>query len=724
MSDIHRSLEEGLAALEARDYGRAASCWRAVLAIDPDHVRARQLLAELESLGALPDDEADPGELARLQAEVDDLREELELTRESRNDLLVEVARLHRRYQQREAKLLRMRDAREQALRDRAERLPASPSPATAADVPAPTAAGDAATVAALATERERAARAELLLASERERAAKLQGALEAARQTPATTTSDEPELRELLAHERLQNQELAAALVRARLMRPTAPLDAESSATGPAATGQAMAGQAMAGQAASVSATGTADAASLAMTQRETIARLQDDLARARIGERLVLGERDVALAELRDLLEEAAVEGLVSPPTRGPDVRPDDPFSAVTSPTPHGDPLGGDDHSVAPVELDPGFDTSPTPRTGEPSEPASIPQGALDPGFDAAPRPTTGSTAVHQPEPATVELDPGFETTPSTSRLPSTSLESDPEFLAEVDAGLADVFAGSSQQAERAEAERAEAERAEAERAEAERAEAERAEAERAEAERAEAERAEAERAAEAAAAAAPANGESEKREDSGPRTVSFSFSAEDFSDEPEAGEPVDLGELSEPVLTSEPPAETTGGSSERGHTGTSTPAIAATNGEPTREQPPVPDESFELSQGMEWYAEQRAARAADSALESLLEDTPEPPRLITGMMPALPDLDLLDDVVVDLPADKLEDNVDMVPVRNAERLDAAVSPVASYLLTHIDGASSFRELVALVGLPQRAVYDGFRELLRERVIQARRI
>src|SRR5699024_10925939 len=53
-----------------------------------------------------------------LKEELADLREELATTRQARNELLIEMARVHKRYQAREARLWRLQEEREWELRE------------------------------------------------------------------------------------------------------------------------------------------------------------------------------------------------------------------------------------------------------------------------------------------------------------------------------------------------------------------------------------------------------------------------------------------------------------------------------------------------------------------------------------------------------------------------------------------------------------------------------
>lgn len=112
MSNSQALLQEGLAAFRARAYDDALRAWRTLLESTPDHPQVKELVARTEALAA-------EGQLVnQLKEELTDLREELALTRDSRNDLLLEMARLHKRYEEREARLWRMQEAREWELRE------------------------------------------------------------------------------------------------------------------------------------------------------------------------------------------------------------------------------------------------------------------------------------------------------------------------------------------------------------------------------------------------------------------------------------------------------------------------------------------------------------------------------------------------------------------------------------------------------------------------------
>lgn len=106
------------------------------------------------------------------------------------------------------------------------------------------------------------------------------------------------------------------------------------------------------------------------------------------------------------------------------------------------------------------------------------------------------------------------------------------------------------------------------------------------------------------------------------------------------------------------------------------------------------------------------------ADDLSETLFE-TPEPPRLQTGIVPQLPELDF-DPETETLSSEELPERLDWIPTRQQNQ--PSVSPIAAYLMTHVDGASSFRELSNVVGLPQNAVIQGFQELLEAGAILAR--
>lgn len=112
MSDSQALLQEGLAAFRARAYDEALRAWRTLLSFEPDHPQVKELVARTESLAA-------EGQMVnQLKEELDDLREELAITRDSRNELLLEMARLHKRYEEREARLWRLQEAREWELRE------------------------------------------------------------------------------------------------------------------------------------------------------------------------------------------------------------------------------------------------------------------------------------------------------------------------------------------------------------------------------------------------------------------------------------------------------------------------------------------------------------------------------------------------------------------------------------------------------------------------------
>lgn len=105
-------------------------------------------------------------------------------------------------------------------------------------------------------------------------------------------------------------------------------------------------------------------------------------------------------------------------------------------------------------------------------------------------------------------------------------------------------------------------------------------------------------------------------------------------------------------------------------------------------------------------------------DDLSETLFE-TPEPPRLQTGIVPQLPELDF-EPETESLRSEELPERLDWIPTRQQNQ--PSVSPIAAYLMTHVDGASSFRELSNVVGLPQNAVIQGFQELIEAGAILAR--
>ena len=112
MTEAQALLQEGLAAFKARAYGDALRAWRALLKLEPDHVQVKDLVTRTEAL-------ASEGQIVnQLREELADLRAELAATRESRNELLLEMARIHRRYEEREARLWRAQEAREWELRE------------------------------------------------------------------------------------------------------------------------------------------------------------------------------------------------------------------------------------------------------------------------------------------------------------------------------------------------------------------------------------------------------------------------------------------------------------------------------------------------------------------------------------------------------------------------------------------------------------------------------
>lgn len=112
MTDAQTLLQEGLSAFRARAYDQALQAWRALLDAEPDNQQVQQLVERTEVLAA-------EGHLVHtLKEELADLREELATTRQARNDLLIEMARVHRRYQAREARLWRLQEEREWELRE------------------------------------------------------------------------------------------------------------------------------------------------------------------------------------------------------------------------------------------------------------------------------------------------------------------------------------------------------------------------------------------------------------------------------------------------------------------------------------------------------------------------------------------------------------------------------------------------------------------------------
>src|SRR5690625_1046122 len=112
MTDAQTLLQEGLSAFRARAYDQALQAWRALLDIEPDNQQVLQLVERTEALAA-------EGQLVHsLKEELADLREALAATRQARNDLLMEMARVHKRYQAREARLWRLQETREWELRD------------------------------------------------------------------------------------------------------------------------------------------------------------------------------------------------------------------------------------------------------------------------------------------------------------------------------------------------------------------------------------------------------------------------------------------------------------------------------------------------------------------------------------------------------------------------------------------------------------------------------
>lgn len=112
MTDAQTLLQEGLSAFRARAYDQALQAWRALLDADPDNQQVKQLVERTEALAA-------EGHLVHtLKEELADLREELATTRQARNELLIEMARVHKRYQARESRLWRLQEEREWELRE------------------------------------------------------------------------------------------------------------------------------------------------------------------------------------------------------------------------------------------------------------------------------------------------------------------------------------------------------------------------------------------------------------------------------------------------------------------------------------------------------------------------------------------------------------------------------------------------------------------------------
>lgn len=112
MTNAQTLLQEGLSAFRARAYDQALQAWRALLEIEPNNQQVIQLVERTETLAA-------EGQLVHsLKEELADLREELATTRQARNELLMEMARVHKRYQAREARLWRLQEEREWELRD------------------------------------------------------------------------------------------------------------------------------------------------------------------------------------------------------------------------------------------------------------------------------------------------------------------------------------------------------------------------------------------------------------------------------------------------------------------------------------------------------------------------------------------------------------------------------------------------------------------------------
>lgn len=138
-----------------------------------------------------------------------------------------------------------------------------------------------------------------------------------------------------------------------------------------------------------------------------------------------------------------------------------------------------------------------------------------------------------------------------------------------------------------------------------------------------------------------------------------------------------------------------------------------------------PPLPHHEREIpdTAKIDLDPEHRSA-LGDSPSDDLttaLESTPQPPRLFTGVQASLPNVDILDEEPQQIVPDDLDRYATSIPVLHKKNANIS-DPIATYLLTHIDGVSTFMELRGTVGLPSSAVDRGFKILIAQDVIRVR--
>lgn len=614
MSDSQALLQEGLAAFRARAYDDALRAWRTLLEQTPDHPQVKELVARTETLAA-------EGQIVnQLKEELTDLREELALTRDSRNDLLLEMARLHKRYEEREAHLWRMQEAREWELR---EALANAELKAFDADPNTSDLDEEALAEAASATldhafpptpkRGDTSADAEALSNAQdqvRVLRQELQAAHERIVELEQIVFQYEHDERDLVGRAFEDNHALymdepdaPAPFEALQPVRIETPVPAELTARGEQLPGD--------------------EASEDAQTSHSAAPLPQD--------------HRDDAKVETPP------------PPVEAPAPEDDDTLASEGRPTTQrSKSLTGDFRKD--IADDARDDT-----------------GSFDPADDAASDlPAAGETVSDALVEGVIEETSGLfdirSDALSARDLPSKRAAlDDPAETALVPEAEDDPFADEDPFAELKD------------------------------------------------------DAEDTRSDDEDP----FAALKDDVSSDtaPQSAPPLGFEALGPDDATSDADATT--------HTGDAQEAPASDDAPDELDALPLARSPEDASDTAEFDLQPIDDINIDDGFTNELADalssTPRPPRIETGIQPELPELDFEDDVVEAILPEELERRATWIPVRH--KADPVIeNPIAQYLITHIDGVSTFMELRGTVGLPPTAVDSGFRYLLEHDIIRAK--
>lgn len=623
MTDSQALLQEGLAAFRARAYDEALRAWRTLLSFEPDHPQVKELVARTETLAA-------EGQVVhQLKEELADLREELATTRDSRNELLLEMARVHKRYEEREARLWRMQEAREWELREAL-------------------ANAELQSIQFRSTESRNLSDQELLAAAENA----LQRPLDQQEDEHALPSSNDQDEQTALeqANEKIRVLRNELQLAHERIVElEQAVLQYEHDEK---------------------------------HSHESYLASPDHNVLQHAVYDALEMSEEEQAVAFdhiiAQDDEEDEEAFGFLAPAA----------FQAVesqrieTAQDINEDPLFGKSRKeTQTTNLSDDFNSDDAPDddfTGPLIADEVLNPPESDASTASMSRSQEGSTrnlernVIDRNDPPTGSFDPAFRDEEDVFR--GVASDDEPvvdalfDIVKEETSGMIHLASSAKQQLEPTAPSSLEAVSSSDD---------------------------------EENAAAMPAV-DSHDEEDEAAMPAADSHDEEDEEDAP---------------ADTHPPAEEP--DVEAPAAGTS-----SVDDKDIHALPPARprDESIDTAEiDLHPVEDKNLADGFSDELADALSSTPEPPRLITGILPELPDIDFMEDEPEHMSPEELERRGTWIPVRHQSNVELD-DPVASYLLTHIDGVSTFMELRGTVGLPPAAVDSGFRTLLGKDIIRVK--